>query len=270
MIIKSLSRKTKSYKQLLNYMFKEASNGIVLKKNIQGNTIEDWVQEFNNNENNRLFVRSNNLMFYHEVISVSKKDKENITITKLKDIGKQYLKLRGDNIMSIGVIHEEKDNIHLHFIISSVEIYTGRSARTSKGKFKEIKEELQKYHIDKYPELVHSVVNHSKKSKSISEKEFQLIKRTKHATEKEYINTILGKLYSQSKSKKEFLKLILNNNLNIYERNGKPCGIITNKKYRFKTIGFDEDKLKALDVQKDFESIRDLGKNQNELEHNTR
>ena len=46
--------------------------------------------------------------------------------------------------------------------------------------------------------------------------------------------------------------------------------IVINKKYRFKTVYFDENKLNVLDLQKEFESIRNSRNNYNELERNAR
>ncbi|MFN8283359.1 MAG: relaxase/mobilization nuclease domain-containing protein [Chitinophagales bacterium] len=258
MILKSLSRKTATYKNLLNYLFKsEDSNNVILRKNIKGNSLAEWVHEFKMNEQNRVIKRINNNKILHDIISISKDDYKNITVAKMKDIGNKYLQLRGDNIIGVGTLHMDKRHAHLHFMISPVEIYTGRSVRISKEAFKEIKKELQQYHIQKYPELVHSVVNHDKKKERINEQEYQVRKRTNGQTIKEQYKTTLINLIKQSSSYKEFYKHLKDEDFELYERKGILTGIVKgNKKYRFKTIGFDSSQLQKLDIKEQFNAIR--------------
>ena len=124
--------------------------------------------------------------------------------------------------------------------------------------FKEIKKELQQYQIEKYPELTHSIVDHekSKKKESVSEKEYQLTKRTKQPSERERTKELLTKLYKQSNSKEDFYKRIQDNGLKMYERGGKNYGIDGDRKMRFSTLGFDNKKIDTLDATIEFEKIR--------------
>lgn len=257
MILKALSRKTASYKGLLNYMVNSKdSSKVILSKNIKGREFENWIEEFKQNEKDRLHVRRNCNKLLHDIVSFSTNDFKNITESKLQDIGKKYLELRGDNILALGALHIKKDgNAHIHFMISPIEMYTGRSIRISKSRLKEIKIELQKYHQKKYPELTHSIVNYGISiNKQITEKEYQLKKRSNSITRKEEYKQQLNSLLSQSKSEQDFYSKIDNSGFTTYQRNGIVTGIIKdNKKYRFKTIGLD---LKHLSIIKELEAIR--------------
>jgi hypothetical protein len=243
-------------------MFKsEDASNVVLSKNIQGNSLLEWIKEFKNNEQNRIIKRINNNKIQHDILSISKDDYKNITIAKMKDIGNKYLQLRGDNIMAVGTLHMDKQHAHLHFMISPVEIYTGRSVRISKQRFKEIKNELQDYHREKYPELIHSIVDHDKKKQKISEREYQTVKRTKQHSIKAQYKKVLDNLIRKSSSNKEFYNHLKDEDFELYERKGILTGIVKgNKKYRFKTIGFDSSQLQKLNIKEQFNAIRGSSK----------
>jgi len=81
--------------------------------------------------------------------------------------------------------HFNKTHYHIHFCISGVEIETGKSLRISKEEFKLVKEKLQEYQLEKYPELSNSVVEHGRKAKQpIKNREYQLTKRIKGLSDK--------------------------------------------------------------------------------------
>ncbi len=261
MILKSLTRTRANYKNLLEYIFHDkdtltGKNAFILKKNMSGNTIKDWEYNLKQNEKNRIHPRNKNIKMFHEIISFSKYDNKNMTVTKMKAIGKKYLQLRGDNIMGVGTLHTNKEHFHLHFCFSSVEIHTGRSMRISKESFKNLKNELQNYHLQQFPEIIHSTVVHIKQQKKgVSEKEFQLKKRG-IKSERDIIKEKLEETYKQSDSREAFHRKIIENGYTIYCRDGKPYGIIGKRKMRFQTMGFTRERLNKLDLLIDFNSLR--------------
>lgn len=96
MIVKSLTRKQSTFRQLLEYMMHDddrltSGGSFVLQHNIKGKTIDDWVQAFEHNEQGRIYKRSNNVKMYHEILSFSNRDIQKITTKTLKDIAKKYI-----------------------------------------------------------------------------------------------------------------------------------------------------------------------------------
>lgn len=264
MIVKSLTRKQSTFRQLLEYMMHDddrltKSGSFVLQQNIQGKTIDDWVKAFEQNEQGRIHKRSNNVKMYHEILSFSNRDIQKISPKTLKDIAKKYMQIRSEQALFIAIPHQDKEHLHIHFCMSGVEQFTGLSTRISRERFKEIKQEIQTYQIEHFPQLSNSVVNHDKKSKDISEKEYQVKKRTGQ-TEKERIKQLLDTLYMQSNSKDDFYKRIIDNGLQTYERGGKNYGIIGERNMRFATLGFDEQTLALLDMTSEFEQLREVTK----------
>jgi hypothetical protein len=273
MILKSLTRTNANYKNLLEYIFHDSDtltgkNAFVLQKNISGSTIKEWEKQLKQNEKIRIYHRNKNIKMFHEIISFNKIDTPNITITKLKTIGKRYLQLRGDNMIALGTVHKNKEHLHLHFCISSVEIHTGRSLRLTKENFKNLKNALQNYHLEKFPEINNSTVDHNKKQKNItSEKEYQLKKRG-GKSERELIKIQLEKIYKQSDSSENFYKRITESGITIYSRNGKPYGIQGKRKNRFQTMGFTKERLQQLDILGDFNKIREFTQDKSEKNQN--
>ena len=236
----------------------ERGESFVVQHNVKGKTIPSWVKQFEQNEVNRVYQRSNSVKVYHDILSWSSKDTSNMSLEKMQDMAEKYIELRNENALWIAVPHRDKDHWHVHFAMSGVEIETGKSSRVSREQFKEIKKELQQYQIEKYPELTHSIVDHekSKKKEPISEKEYQLTKRTKQPSERERTKEVLTKLYRQSNSKEDFYKRIQDNGLKMYERGGKNYGIEGDRKMRFSTLGFDDKKIDTLDATLEFEKLR--------------
>jgi hypothetical protein len=260
MILKSLSRSRADYRNLLQYIFRESDskgkNAFILQKNISGKSLDEWVQCFHQNEKTRLHHRNNNNKIFHEIISFARSDSPHITATTMKAIGKKYLQLRGDNIMAIGAMHQNKHHVHLHLCISPVELYTGRSLRISKDKFREIKNELQNYHLREFPEIQFSTVKHGhQRTKNTSEQEYQLKKRTGQS---ERVDTarLLEEIYNKASSREDFYRRISQNGLKLYQRNGQPYGIQGKRKMRFTTLDFGNDRMELLDEFSEFDRLR--------------
>src|SRR5687767_4878510 len=163
MVLKSLSRKSGT-RQLLNYLFKKEEKlvgdklkPILIRHNVRSRTLEKLVKEFDQNEALRLHKRKNNEKVYHTILSFSNKDKELINERKLRDVAKQYMKLRGENNLYIGTAHYDKDHIHLHLVMPGTKYLTGEANRLSWAEFHQLKLGMDAYQKRKYPELIHSL-----------------------------------------------------------------------------------------------------------------
>ncbi|HNP22615.1 MAG TPA: relaxase/mobilization nuclease domain-containing protein [Panacibacter sp.] len=257
MILKSLSRKSvNSSAQLVAYLLryslrekshvKDKENAeLIHRENLRSRTIAGYIREFNENEANRLYKRKDSVKLYHNIISFAPDDKNLITDLMLKDIVKKFIELRGKNNIYLAVRHQETLHKHLHIIVSGVQL-NGYSSRVSKQQFKHIKIELDKYQKEKYPQLVHSLVNHDKKTHRSKTELIEQIK-TSRQTEKQKLVATLEKIYSQATSTEDFLDKIKEQKLDVYKRNSAPQGIIIDgQKFRFSRLGYDAQKIKEL------------------------
>jgi hypothetical protein len=155
-IIKSMSRKTASFSQLLNYLNKGRveKDNYFLRHNIYSYKPYYIVKEFQENYKT-LKKQKNSNALYHEIISL--KHQNNLSVEEqremLKDLSEQYIKARANDNMVYCVIHEQHNQIHCHLMISSNELLNDKNKRLSKKEFDKIKEELRNYAYTKYPKL---------------------------------------------------------------------------------------------------------------------
>ena len=229
MIIKSMSRKEGSFSQLYEYMEKGASRQDDKYRfiyNCFGRNKEQVLNEFSSNSE-QLKYRKNGVYLYHEIISISRsKNLSNEAQKKaLYEIVQEYTKRRAFGNLACGYMHDEKDNnLHFHLMISSNEV--GKSNRKSlrKKEFSTLKVEMEKWVLQKYPEL--------KQEKLIS-------KTSRYKDQKEEFTDSLQSILSSAKSREELHKLLENNQAS-YKVRGNTITFVngkTGKKHRLNTLG---------------------------------
>lgn len=288
MIIKILPRKTKrSVGILINYILNdkdrvrsEEDGGFVITHNLKGETISDWKDEVLKNEALRLYRRKGveHNIITHEILSFSRDDHKNVTPEILRSIAEEYINLRGRQAMYVIAPHYNTKSLHLHCMVSGLEIESGLSMRQSWLELKDMRLSLQEFHLERFKEITHSAPDHgSRKTRTITDNEYQLIKRTGKLSAKQEILQNLHLWMGQSNSQSEFFERLKEQNFKTYVRGGKITGIVSEqgRKYRFKTMGIDINELEQVhkkEISKqsdeikrkreliDFESIRNRAK----------
>ena len=255
MIVKIKSYKTPRFFKLLDYILEKKEKfldregkSFVILHNVRGKGIEEWVKQFKKNEEYRMHKRKNQIYLTQEIISFH--NEEHVSLEKMEDIATEYMRQRNPNGMYLAVPHFDKQ-YHIHICAAAIEYRTGKTLRMSKGQFQKLKQNIQQYQLEKYPELSKSIVRHgSKNLLALSDKEFQLKLRTGRETNKEKLIGILKTCYKKANSKESFFELAHDCGLEIYSRGGRISGVhFANKKFRFKRIGFTEERLNELDKQ---------------------
>ena len=252
MIVKVKSHKRPSFKALLNYMvhdkdrlFDDSGKSLCIKHNVKGNDIESWVNQFKENEKLRLRKRKDTVYCPHEILSWHRDDAGKVTLEKLDDMTREYIKLRNPKGMFIAIPHFDRDHYHMHICTSGIEYRTGHSMRLSKSAFGKLKLDIQKFQKERFPEFEKSVVNHGAKSKRRG-KELENIKHDEK--DKRYISAILKTCYKKANSVKSFESLIQDSGLITYRRGGRLSGLIFNeRRYRLSKLGFDVQHLNFLE-----------------------
>lgn len=251
MIIKSMSRKSKSFAQLYDYL-RRNKNNLSFTRNTYSDSrnkkklIKEFLDNYEYIKNSR-----GSVSLYHEIISL---EENNLSVEKQKEIliklSNKYLELRANNHLAFWVIHEDKNNIHLHLMISSNELEWNKRIRISKKDFADIQNTLEQIK-NEYKELSTSNFYRNKKDLSKSKQKEQEIKNRK-------VTPIKGKIKEDlyDTFKKATSKTYLENHLKylgyeVYEK-GKTVGVIyKNKKYRLKTLWLDRDyKLLLSNIEK--------------------
>jgi len=257
MIIKIKSFKKPEFRNLLNYMlndenrlYNKKNRSFLIKHNLRGRSIDKLVTQFTENEKFRKRKRKDSVILTHEIISFHKDDSEHITIKKLEEIAREYINKRNINGLYLAVPHFDKEHYHIHICASGIDYRVGKSLRMSKAGFQKLKRDIQKYQVQRFPELSNSLVEHDKKSKArTSEQEYQQKLRTGRVSKKEAIIKTLDACLESSHSKIEFFQNLKNTGLKTYVRGGKITGVLKdNMKFRFSRLGFSEERLAKLDL----------------------
>jgi len=258
MIIKIKSHKKPSFLKLLDYMvndkdrlFDKEGKSFAITYNLKGDSIEEWDQQFRANEEYRQHKRVNSVILTHEILSWHRDDAKDISLGKLEDMARAYIQKRNPNGMYVAVPHFDKEHYHVHICTSGIEYRTGKTMRLAKKDLQELKQKIQQYQLDKYPELSKSIVNHGKQKKEyalLSENEYQYQQRTGRATDKEQVIGMLKTCYKKANSKEDFYELLNECGLSTYVRGGRISGVVfSERKFRLKTLGFTEERLQELE-----------------------
>lgn len=255
MIIKSLSRKsnpTQLIKYALRYSMKENDKQaqeeqaiVLLKHNLRSKKIEGYIKEFKENETYRIYRRKDSIVLFHTILSFAPDDTKRINKPMLKDIAKKFVELRGFDCLNLAVAHLEKDHKHIHVLTSGVKT-NGRSSRVSKQTFAHILNDLETYQQETYPNLIHSKNTHAKIKMPDRKQLVSHLQKTRKSNKLSLVSH-LEKAYQNAQSQEGFTKRLSSGGYEIYFRNGRPQGIVTEgKKFRFTNLNFDIANFKKL------------------------
>jgi hypothetical protein len=261
MVIKSMSRKTMSFFQLIEYVARDGrAEGSPVLHNLNADS-HDLIKV------NKAFMqnarhcppRKNGAILYHEILSLSPEDKPHATPEILADLAEHYLSLRAPGAMAFGMVHFDK-NPHIHLIISANLRGQAKKLRLSKNEFSRVKREVEVYQKEKYPELSQSIVfdGGKKNEREVKQKtvsgtlvrkpsELERVKQLKNQgrgepTRKAALRDKVLNALVASYSEEAFVASLEHHGITVYKRNGHLAGIISNnKKYRFRTLGLEED-----------------------------
>jgi hypothetical protein len=224
----------------------ETHPSFIITHNLKGRSISKWVEQFKQNEEYRKIKRKDSIYIYHEILSWN--DNENLTPEKMEAMTREYMNERNPNGMYVAYPHFDGE-YHVHICASGIEYKTGKSMRLAMKNLTVVKQKVQQYQIEKYPELTNSVVNHGKsKGKALSDEEYQYKLRTGRATNKEQLLDMLNICFKQATSKEDFFIRLKKCGLSTYMRGGRLTGVIhKNTKHRLKRSGFPPERLNELD-----------------------
>ena len=273
-----MSRKKGDFVKLFEYMEKEAEPNLRLSRNLYDLEKEKVLNVFCRNHE-FLKERKNGNSYYHEIISLEKNEKIPRKRQKeiLYDLANKYLEKRAGDHLCYGVIHNDREHLHAHLMISSNEKYREKRRRLSQGEYTEIQRELEEYRLAKYPELeTGRLFDREKKRKLQSSKsvdrEYRHKLRTGEESRTDRVRRKTGEALALSYGEKDFVEKLRVAGLEYYKR-GETVGVVDlegleagkkNCKYRLKRLGLDEEFARVLEKerreerQEEYERERDF------------
>ena len=245
MIIKSMSRKERSFSQLLDYMESgRADERFTIHHNLYGRSPEEVKEEFIQNSQ-FLHHRTGANYMYHEVISISRSDQVKLDEQKekLRQIAQDYIRDRARHNLAYGALHDDHDNnIHFHLIISANEVASQNRFRLSKREFDQIKKSLERKVLKHYPELQQKELINRSSKEHLSNKGAELKRRTGRTPQRDAVREKVRTIFKHASSREQLLDGFDKADLDFYMR-GKHPGVIdreTGRKHRIKSLGFIE------------------------------
>ena len=247
MIIKSMSRKSPSFGQLIEYMsdIDKADEKYNVYQNIYSHNTEDMEKEFQQNAET-MFKRKNGVYLYHEILSITKSQKLEDEQQKeiLRSVAHEYAQKRASDNLVFATLHDDHDeHLHYHFLISSNALGESKKTRMSKSQFDTFKKNLEKRTLEKYPELGQKIVINKQAGEKLSNKGSEQKRRTGKTPQRDLVKDKLQDIFNQSNDKQAFFDALDKAGFEVYIR-GKNIGILdkaNNRKYRLKTLGMLDD-----------------------------
>lgn len=256
MIVKSMSRKTPSFSQLIDYMHKGTSvkdEKYTFYHNLHPRDSEQLKRDFEANSE-LLPKRKNGVYLYHEMISFTRAKNLNSERQKeiLQETVREYLQERAPECMAYSVIHDDhKDHLHAHLVISSNIIDTPKRHRLAKSQYDKIKIDAEKRVLEQYPEMEQEIAINKRAKVKVTSKEGELKRRTGRSSRKDKVHEQLRDIFSTAKTKEELFSSLSSHGLAMSYRKGysEPrFGHEGSKKhYRLKTLGLDTDYAQLAD-----------------------
>ncbi len=157
MIVKSISRKTRSFRELLAYISKPPEKGPLWLHNIPGDpsNSESILREFEQNAR-LLRRRRNGNVLYHEILSFSSADGDQVDNAVTESVTRRYLELRAPYALAVARAHFNTNCPHVHIVISANDLGSPNRLRIEKKRFEEIKRLLADFVRARFPELMRS------------------------------------------------------------------------------------------------------------------
>ena len=276
MIIKSMSRRSGSaqsqFDQLLTYIntpektrqsqesnrsafagllgyFRKEDAGQAILHNLRStkDDLRAIEQEFAANAG-YLPRRKNGVVLFHEVLSFHARDSEQLTPEILADIVKHYLQLRAPKALAYAKPHYDADHVHVHVAISANNLGSRQRLRLSRYEFGRIKQRMEHYQCQHYPQLVHSRIDHGEKQQNRQPTAEQVQQRhsakADMQTEKVQAKQIILRALTEQSSQEAFEQALKQQGFVFYQRGTKTFGVeaqTSGRKYRFKTLGIMEE-----------------------------
>ena len=105
--------------------------------------------------------RKNGVVVYHEILSFHPEDSDYLLDHPwvLETISRFYMLRRSPDGLGIAVLHQDKEHLHIHMMLSANKIESPQSTRLTKNEFRQIRRDVEQYQSLVFPQLKKSYVH---------------------------------------------------------------------------------------------------------------
>lgn len=263
MILKSKSRKTNSFRQLVQYVGRDCAAGSgIFAHNFYGEDPEAVIAQF---EQNNEYIKGarGSVTMYHEILSLPENPKVPLRRQEaiLRKLMTYYVSLRCPNNLAYGRIHQDRAHLHAHLVISANPVAKDQRLSLRRSDFDAIKKKVENYRIKHFPELgLERYMDDKAKEKKrqrlkdqpkTTDREYAFSKRTGEPSRKDRDHQTLHGIFADQSITSE---IALNQQLQaagfaLYQRGeleGVQC-LDRPTRYRLRTLGVEIDMRRAKD-----------------------
>ncbi|MCB0515548.1 MAG: relaxase/mobilization nuclease domain-containing protein [Bacteroidetes bacterium] len=259
MIIKSKTRKDKSFDQLLDYLFREETEELDERRFTLAWGFDAAVELTDVAALTEVFMANSKYMrgekrvkMYHEIASFAPEDSGYITKAMLMDIAENYRATRASRSLCICRPHFDKGHIHLHFMFSGNEKGTNKSIRVNKQEFAAQKERINDYQKERYPQLEMSYhqrrrqpqLKRYREQEQRQETAYCMERYNKPLSQRTALQEVYATTLQNSVDFHSLLQQLTAKGYEVYKRGEIPTGVVVEgRKYRFSTLALDKESV---------------------------
>jgi hypothetical protein len=157
MIIKSLSRKAPTFRQLKAYMDRGGAPGVGFAWNLGMPWFAsdaDVLRAFIDNAAT-LRGRRNGVQLFHEIVSLKRDERLPLNVQQqiLHDAVMEWLAARAPDQIAYGRLHVEREHLHVHVMLSANRLGDDRTVRLSRTEFAGLQRQVEARILARYPAL---------------------------------------------------------------------------------------------------------------------
>ncbi len=247
MIIKSMSRKAPTFRQLADYIARgsNAQTGTVFVRNLyaSGQDRAAVVGQFLGNHR-YLPARKGGNALYHEVIVLEPQTHlppEQVE-EALHALAERYCERRAPHQLAWGRVHRDTDFPHIHLMISANAVRSDRRVRMERAYFAQVQRDLEAWRAAHLPALNARVIyghEHTKDTPRQPIQEGEMVRRLREPSKKQMVHEQIKAVLVQAESREELKPLLQEAGYQLYQR-GQSWGVLhvkTGRKHRLKTLG---------------------------------
>lgn len=247
MIIKSMARKQGSFRQLVDYIDRDAGGGgEAFHHNLyySGSDRRRVAQQFYSNQR-YLPVRQNGNALYHELLVLPPQPHLSQVQQKqvLHQLAREYCQQRAPKQMAWGRVHFDTEYPHIHLMIAANRVRSPKRARVSQARFAQIKQDLERYKCQTFPQLDHVPVQlvEERAYTPPCRAEGEVMRHTGRMSIRQQMTATLEDLLSSSPDQAALQERLKKEQLELYQRDQHwgVRNLDTGRKYRFKTLGLE-------------------------------
>ena len=241
-----MTRKSRTFGQLLRYMAKPDRSGPPLLHNLRSDPedLDDIRREFLANSK-FLPKRKNGVVLYHEILSFGAEDREQMTPETAEAVVRQYLEIRAPYALAYAQAHFNTNCPHIHVLISANAVASRKRLRLSQQEFDALKRQLNEFVRQQFPQLGHSGRAHQPGSSRLKVGRAEQERRRRgegKESRKEKVRRLVAAALLTAVSLDDGRERLRRQGLELYRR-GKTYGVIDSadsRKYRLRTLGLAE------------------------------